>query len=61
MLTHYFRLFHRAAVDFDKMKKRNAYIDQFKKADMFKVSVILKVKKGHSMARSASHQGHTNM
>merc|ERR1712176_1708264 len=29
-------LFHRAAVDFDKMKKRNAYIDQFKKADMFK-------------------------
>lgn len=29
-------LFHRAAMDFDKMKKRNAYIDQFKKADMFK-------------------------
>merc|ERR1712187_723747 len=29
-------LFHQAATDFDKMKKRNAYIDQFKKADMFK-------------------------
>merc|ERR1712212_572925 len=29
-------LFHRAAVDFDKMKKRNAYIDQFRKTDTFK-------------------------
>ena len=24
-------------MDFDKMKKRNAYIDQFRKADLFKV------------------------
>jgi len=32
-------LFHRAAIDFDKMKKRNAYIDQFKKTDMFKDSL----------------------
>ena len=34
-----FRLFHRAAMDFDKMKKRNAYIDQFKKTDMFKDNI----------------------
>lgn len=27
-------------MDFDKMKKRNAYIDQFKKADMFKVRIL---------------------
>jgi tubulin gamma len=32
-------LFARAAIDFDKMKKRNAYIDQFKKTDMFKDSL----------------------
>ena len=38
------RLFHRAAMDFDKMKKRNAYIDQFKKADMFKVKLLKSLK-----------------
>jgi len=29
-------LFHRSAMDFDKMKKRNAYTEPFRKHDMFK-------------------------